>query len=166
MRAEKVMFGGISMYRVFCRSCDGYTLVAKGEKKCCGGSVDRPDSYFRRRESGEYQQRRYLSATAKREILDSQDNRCIYCEVQFGTYQFNRKKGVDVLARPAFDHFQPWAMVKSNAADNYVAACTSCNSTKSSKIFDNLEQAKLYILERRGLIGGSTVQAKPDEPQV
>jgi len=164
MRAEKVMFGGVSMYRVFCKECDGWTLVSKGRKRCCEAEPDRPDQYVRKRVSTETQTFRRLSPKAKREILDSQGNRCIYCDIEFGTLYFNPKKGRDVEATPSFDHFQPWAMVKSNIADNYVAACVSCNSTKGSKIFDTLEQARLYILERRGLIGGSaTIQANRNE---
>lgn len=67
----------------------------------------------------------------KAEILSKQEGRCIYCGREF-----------DVLGPPHFDHFIPFSYCYSNRPENYVAACQDCNSRKSGRVFDSIEEVR------------------------
>lgn len=49
------------------------------------------------------------------------------------------------------DHVKPWSVGGSNAMDNLVVACRTCNLCVSNKWFDSFEEKKAWILERRKL---------------
>lgn len=71
-------------------------------------------------------------------ILEEQQYKCFYCFVPF-----------DVFNKHVWDHVEPWAYSQHNGASNFVAACAPCNSSKSDRIFTNLDEARLYLAERR-----------------
>lgn len=84
-------------------------------------------------------------------ILDSlvsrQNHCCAYCLLPFGTIV--SKRGNVIIQRPEVDHFIPWAILESTEASNGIAACNICNNYKSDKVFNSIEEARRYILERR-----------------
>lgn len=82
--------------------------------------------------------RKYLTENKKREILEFQKNKCVYCDVQF-----------DVLIQPEFDHFTPLAYLQKNPIDNFLASCRPCNRKKGSKIFDSIEQFRKIVIPRK-----------------
>jgi 5-methylcytosine-specific restriction endonuclease McrA len=65
-------------------------------------------------------------------ILEQQARCCIYCDRPFGG---------DV--RVTWDHFVPWSYSQRN--EKFVAACQRCNSKKSDKMFQTLEEARAYL---------------------
>jgi CRISPR/Cas system Type II protein with McrA/HNH and RuvC-like nuclease domain len=49
---------------------------------------------------------------------------------------------------PNWDHIVPYSYSYSNADDNFVAACSICNSFKSSHVFENIIECKSYLKKR------------------
>ncbi len=47
------------------------------------------------------------------------------------------------------DHFDPWIHSHSNALDNLIACCATCNSIAGSKVFDTFIEKQDYILSKR-----------------
>jgi hypothetical protein len=80
-------------------------------------------------------------------IRDRQHDRCLYCGFPIGTLVF--KRGVQMELRAAYDHFIPHAYAHSNRSDNWVLACHVCNGIKWAKVFNTVNEAQLYIRERR-----------------
>ena len=85
-------------------------------------------------------------------ILTEQDCRCAYCNVSLNEVELE------------WDHFVPYAWRRSNAADNFVAACRLCNRLKSDRYFASeadlsdfcLEMVKLHGSWGEGLPEGIT----------
>lgn len=49
------------------------------------------------------------------------------------------------------DHFVPRSRGGSNHKSNIVQSCASCNVTKSNLLFKTIDDARSFILERRGI---------------
>ncbi len=89
-------------------------------------------------------QRKQPTAKKRKAILVRQKNRCLYCEHTLGTEILRR--GDPVALRLNWDHFVPYAYGRTNAADNWVAACHVCNGIKSGRMFETVAEAQRYIL--------------------
>lgn len=85
-------------------------------------------------------------AAIRRDVLDTQRDRCLYCGHQFGTII---RRGTRTLSlRLNWDHFIPYSYGLTNAGNNWVAACHVCNGIKSNRMFETVSRAKQYILTR------------------
>lgn len=82
----------------------------------------------------------------KEQILSRQKNRCGYCSKPFGSIVTRKRKKITL--RPYYDHFVPYSYSGRNPADNWVAACITCNSIKGSKMFNTKEDVVEYIRQR------------------
>ena len=47
------------------------------------------------------------------------------------------------------DHIIPWNFKNDNSPENMVASCKICNCIAGDKLFDNFNEKKIYILNRR-----------------
>lgn len=72
------------------------------------------------------------SASEKARILGMQGDTCAYCDAPFGDQ-----------IKVTWDHFVPFSYSEKN--DVFVAACQRCNSKKGSKIFQSVEEVRVYI---------------------
>lgn len=81
------------------------------------------------------------------EILLKQHNRCYYCGFKF--YGFVIWQSKLIYLRPAFDHVIPFIFTQTNQPENFVAACKTCNSIKSSKHFDTIQERITYVRNTR-----------------
>jgi len=48
-----------------------------------------------------------------------------------------------------WDHRLPYSFSRNNYSRNFVAACQVCNGIKSDKIFQELDEAQIYIQGER-----------------
>lgn len=76
-------------------------------------------------------------------VVAKQQHLCFYCLLPFGTVT---NKGTQNLVG---DHWIPYVVGGNDQEDNVVAACHICNAYKYDHIFDNIEDARRYILKRR-----------------
>ena len=79
-------------------------------------------------------------------ILERQDNRCLYCQMPFGSEVI--RKYSYVYLRLQWDHFVPHAYLGRRAEDNWAAACHVCNGIKASRVFESLDEARRFIVNR------------------
>lgn len=138
-----VYFGNVVMPRLKCPSCGRLALVVDGETTCCLTPISKmPEKSWRECESGDLR-RRLPPKAARERILDEQDHRCLYCERQFGNAVSHR--GNEYILRVTWDHCVPFCHSRNNQTQNYVAACQFCNNWKNDKMFDDLDQIRVYI---------------------
>ena len=78
-------------------------------------------------------------------LLMEQDNRCLYCGLEFGTSVWVKAR--ETTLEVNWDHMIPYAYVGTNPPDNWAAACQLCNGYKSDLIFASLDDIRAYILE-------------------
>ena len=83
------------------------------------------------------------SAYAQKIMLEEQDNRCFWCDRRFGSTAFvrNRKR----IIKLHWDHIVPYSFGADNTPRNFVAACSVCNSWKSSMMFNTIEEVRIYL---------------------
>jgi len=133
------------MQRVFCDKCKSWTLVIDGRTACCDTKIE-----FRSKKikviCEPMNKRRQPSPKEKKEILENQNYKCIYCQKKFGTLYI--KKGKKGITKIHWDHFIPFAYSRNNYAYNFVAACNICNEYKYSLLFQTLEEAQIYLLNK------------------
>ncbi len=147
-RAQKALYGNVALDRTWCPSCRAMSLVVAGRFACCDAPAElvgqRPvrmtQPPHKRKGTGP-------SAERKREILDAQGYRCIYCGQEFGSWiTYNGKL---MLVAPVWDHAVPFVCDRNNHDANFVAACRPCNSAKWAHCYDTIEDARDDILDRR-----------------
>lgn len=90
--------------------------------------------------------RKRLAIKDRRQLLDRQNNNCIYCGHSFGEWFVYR--GNPYRRDPHFDHLSPYSLSFNSEASNFVAACFLCNSIKHNKVFETLEEAREHIHKR------------------
>ena len=137
MKAEKVYYGRVVMFRMFCPSCQETAFVIKGKMACCGVTPDMPSRAKTKRVSEAEWKRSRISEKLKKRILAQQENRCAYCDE-------------NITGRACFDHVVCWSYCGNNDESNLVAACNICNGIKSNLVFNTLEEARNYVIGKRG----------------
>src|SRR3989304_7276904 len=68
------------------------------------------------------------------ELIDLYGRLCFYCHEEIAN---------------TIDHVTPWSYDYDNSIENLVPACSLCNSIAADKHFDDVEQKRQYILNRR-----------------
>jgi len=77
--------------------------------------------------------------------IAEQNNRCIYCDREFGTAAM--KDGILEILRPEPDHLDPRAAGGKTKDANIHYACHLCNSLKSDFLFDGIDDARVFLAE-------------------
>ncbi len=80
-------------------------------------------------------------------VIARQGYRCLYCEIPIGTHIWRKTR--EVVLRPNWDHFVPFAYSQRNPSANWVLACHVCNSLKTARIFADVESVRRAILPER-----------------
>lgn len=139
------LYGNVKILSGYCNDCQRTAFVLDGYIQCCDAPFDdEPVGYKRAIEA---EGRRRLPPIAFRQAqLKEQNHRCFYCERSFGSLVFRRGKPVRLQLQ--WDHMTPFAYGQDNHSYNFVAACHVCNRIKSSRIFQTLTEARIYIDER------------------
>lgn len=140
------LYGSVALERGQCPKCHGISIVRDGLYICCDAPVT-GSAQILVRESMPPQHRKTPSRNEKVRILTEQNNRCIYCGVEFNTYHWRHTKRI--LVRLNWDHRMPYKYSQNNTSSNFVAACHVCNGIKSDKVFTSLEETKAHIAARR-----------------
>lgn len=144
---HKAIYGKIKLERMYCESCKGSTIVLEGIKQCCEGAADDILSEEEEIMVSPRSIRKSLSQKRKKEILKKQDNKCLYCDLPFGTPYL--RKNVFCLTRVNWDHLVPFSYTQTSGKTDFVASCNICNLIKSDKMFKTVEDARRHIQQRR-----------------
>jgi len=156
--ALKSYYGNVALIKKFCPQCRAISIVIDGKCSDCGMGLNLAEVKRCRlkRESLTESIRHKPPAHIQKEILSHQNNQCIYCGLRLDT-------GREIN----WDHFIPFVFGETSDR-NWVASCRECNSFKSSYLFNSVDEAQIYIQNKRlerGLInrpyfGGSYEVAK------
>lgn len=140
------IYGAVKLLREYCSKCRGFSFINNGKLICCGRRSLEENKRFKVI-SSPLGKRLRPSVSAQQRILKIQDNKCLYCEKEFGVaYQRNRKI---LLTRLHFDHLIPFSYSKTNPDFNFVAACNICNALKSNLFFDTVQEVFHYVEYQR-----------------
>jgi len=148
------IYGNVKIPRVRCPHCKHQSLVIEGQTACCGIPISTEElpEIYRLIIQPEYK-RRPLSAREKAEAIKAQNNKCLYCGREFGTFLLRYGELVRLYA--TWDHFVPFSYNQNNHSDNAVFACQYCNMFKSNRMFETVEEAQEW-LKQRWLTAGFT----------
>lgn len=142
MGSMLAIYGNIQMVRVFCSDCGGDALVVDGRKQCCDELVDEPPERVKRMSEPEFM-RRLPSVAQRKQILEVQGYRCLYCDVSFDGYVYFR--GGLQKVQLQWDHMAPYAYTMDNKHQNFAAACQFCNRWKGALIFKTVDEVRIYV---------------------
>jgi len=92
-----------------------------------------------KRESVTEIERHRPSVKIQRQVLNHQNHQCVYCGCPVGG---RSGRGIH------WDHFIPFCY-GGNGDDNWVASCPECNLFKSAFLFNTIEEAQIFIQNRR-----------------
>ena len=144
------LYGNIAIQKAYCHDCQCAAFIIDGRHACCGEVFDGNPTKYKRECSPEPRKRK-PSPKECAEVIDLQENRCIYCDMQFGGYAL--RDGRAIRLKVVFDHFVPYSYTQNNYLYNFVASCHICNGIKNDKCFHSLDEAKIYINGRRSAKG-------------
>lgn len=161
------IYGNVRLIREQCPDCRNVALVVGGRFACCGrewvGADSDQTTHLQRFASPEFV-RRKPSPHERSMILAHQDYRCFYCGHSLSAIY---TQGVKTFrAKIHWDHQLPFAFSQDNRVDNFVASCNVCNLLKSSKIFETVEDARVYLVHRQGKKGISWIDDPPQMPEL
>lgn len=90
--------------------------------------------------------KRFFTSKQIQDQLLIQHGRCFWCSIDLNKVKFywDKKRKLQQL-RAVGDHLVPYSYTNTTRKDNLVVTCNVCNSLKSSKIFDSIEETKKYI---------------------
>ncbi len=112
-----------------------YAFLFGSELQCCGRKVGDAFAEGRRLKHVRFSpgsgSRKSLTRTEKDMILEKQQHKCIYCDVDLTEEEVH------------FDHFVPFSFTFTGAKiGDYVATCKDCNLLKSNKMYDCVEDVR------------------------
>jgi hypothetical protein len=151
MNKTIALYGSRKIQREYCKECRSWAFVIENKIQCC-------DAVFNEAENKKFQVKRMTTLNKGRkrpskekikQMLDIQNNRCIYCEIPFGTAFIHPRLDKLRFTCVCLDHFIPYSYLKDNKLDNFLCACQICNGIKTNKMFDSVEDARAYIKYRR-----------------
>lgn len=140
------LYGNLGLIRTWCGDCQCFALVINWEKQCCYNRIDDSQAAYMQRMSSPEQRRRLPPVNQRKEILQAQDHRCLYCERMFGSTVTRHHRKIRLKIN--WDHFVPYAYSQNNAAYNFAAACHVCNQLKSSLMFQTVHEAQIYLADK------------------
>jgi len=139
---EKLIVGKVILFRMECPQCGEMNL--SGEKIfCC------PCGY--KYELDKNSSTRILCKSRRKKpsrkiqlrLIVRQQNKCFWCGRIFGIW-YSKGRLFSQL-KIHFDHMIAYNYLQSNPDENWVASCNICNFIKSDKIFESIEDGKLYL---------------------
>lgn len=143
---HSAMYGNIAMKRAYCSSCRTYAFVRDGKMACCGEVLEGAEIKGCKRMSEPPNVRDRPSRKEQKRILSDQHHRCFYCSRWFGTEIWRKARRSNL--RVHWDHVIPWVYSLDNRNQNFVAACHVCNMLKGAKMFNSIEEARIYLNAR------------------
>lgn len=144
------LYGNVSIPKAYCDACQREAFLIHGRFACCDKLIrlaDAAPTRFVRMSSPELR-RKQPTAKERKRILYEQDGRCFYCGALF--WSEGIRYGTQVRIQMVWDHQMPFSYSQDNRSTNFVAACHVCNTLKSAKVFQTVDDAKVYLhLARR-----------------
>lgn len=120
MVARKHIYGAVTLLKSWCVDCSEDSIVIDGRLQCCDELVQENEKFGGyKRESIATFKRKLPNKKLQDGVLKAQQNKCFYCE-----------RGLE-----------EWI-------STFVAACCQCNQWKKSKIFQTVEEARSYLIEK------------------
>src|SRR5438552_13893451 len=135
------LYRGFALRSIFCKSCNCSAYILDGKKVCCNKPPGTWDKEVVKVEISARGHRKRPSWWQKREILEAQENKCLYCGVEFDTWQM--VYGQCEKVKLHWDHRIPFDFLQANR--DFVAACSRCNLIKSDKLYGTLAEIREYI---------------------
>lgn len=141
------IYGKLKMFRVYCEECKGMTLVLDDKKLCC--DMPAPKKSIKQEEIivSPDGRRKKPSLKRQKEILEKQDNKCLYCNNKFGTAYF--RDGKLKLTKLHWEHLVPFSYTQRSSDKDFIASCNVCNLIKSDKVFETVEEVFHYVRYNR-----------------
>ncbi len=136
------LFGNVAMQREYCVHCRQYAFVSDGKLACCSSPTEF-ESNRTKRMSAAQDVRKRPSPEERRQILEMQENRGLYCLRLFNIPVIRKEKLL--WLKVTWDHWIPYSYGQNNYPYNFVAACQICNGIKSNLMFVSIEAARVYI---------------------
>jgi 5-methylcytosine-specific restriction endonuclease McrA len=165
-----LIYGSTPLLSETCPTCKRESFVnhinaGLGKTICCEALVPIPEVTIEwTRMSVTTKKRKTLPYRLKKQILTSQGNRCLYCNINFNVPVY--RNGKQVRRSISFDHFVPIAYAFNNNRPNVVAACSICNSMKSDLLFETLDDCIRFLtknwLSRRYTITRPAILVPPE----
>lgn len=160
MKEHWAIYGGVKMLRIYCSKCKGITLVTKGIKLCCDSPIEEKSQIIKVMTTSGIMRRR-PNKKIQTQILKLQDNKCLYCKMEFNTPYL--KNGKVLFTKIHFDHLVPYSYSQTNKCV-FVAACNICNGIKYNKMFNTIEEVSNYVRynrEKKGIQYASEENLSP-----
>ena len=135
---------------MWCPRCKKFAFVIDGLFQCCDLDIDQlPDiEQTKRISEGRFRCDR-IPLKLKKQILEKQDHKCIYCQKDLAGYITNSFTGKLIKLKTHFDHFVCWNYSRDSSDYNMVASCHICNLLKSDKYFPDITSAAEFIMNQR-----------------
>lgn len=172
MLGVRALYGKVGINKGWCNSCQRMAFILDGLLACCDRLTSTEPSRFKREVICGLGGRPQVPQRIREEIIKSQNSLCLYCEIPFGSSILRmrasrhriRQRVFGASIEPRFervklvthiDHMVPWSYQGNHDFKNLAAACHVCNGIKSSKCFETVEEARVYIAqekERKGYI--------------
>jgi len=150
MTIHKALYGSVALLRGKCPACGEIAFIIDGEYQCCGHVITEKTKEItkvKRMISGELR-RKTFSKKLKEDLLNKQQGKCYWCGIDIKNSWFLRK-GKWEKVKCHIDHYVAWVFSGNSKKDNLVASCNICNLLKGSKVFDNEEDLRRYLLRQR-----------------
>jgi hypothetical protein len=140
------IYGAVKIKRGHCKKCKDYAFIIDKTFTCCNSSVDGKINKYKRM-SDASGIRRKPNVKIQMNILNNQRNKCKYCDIEFGELYFKSNK--PFISRVHWDHLVPFSYLQENPYGNWIASCNICNSIKSNKVFETIQEVKDYVVYHR-----------------
>ena len=142
----KIKVGKITLAKWVCPVCGeenltGYDSLVCQNRGCL--QVFENAEFKRTRVIAGRERRSPISRARAREIAESQDGYCFWCEHEFGSYVL--KQNVVRRLEIVVDHVSPWAYSLDHGTKNLVASCQICNGWKSALVFQTEEECRGFL---------------------
>ena len=142
MRGVRTWYGNVQIPRIYCSRCKTWAMVLEGIRQCCEYETEVEIVKVKRMVNPEAVRRRPPLKDRTRLLAEYQQG-CAYCERKFGDW--TRYHGEWKKVWLAWDHQIPFVHSQNNATSNYLPSCRTCNNWKYSKMFQTLEEVKVYV---------------------
>ena len=142
MRAVRCWYGSTQLPRIFCRKCQQWSIVLHGLRQCCDTPTTTEIIKHKRMIPAAGIRRRPPKKVREALLLQYQ-NCCAYCTQTFGNIIFYHGKPRRLVLN--WDHELPFAYIQTNPDENFLPSCQCCNAWKHAKIFQTIEEVKVYV---------------------